>query len=117
MKNMFKIIGITVIVLVIGFAFTSCFEDDEHEIVGKYYLTQGTADAGEGLLFEFKANGKYNVANAQIGSYSVKGKTITSTFLGAKLGTIDYVLEGTKLTLSNMTGAPMLPEGTYYRPK
>ena len=104
--------------MVIGFSFTACEEELDSELVAKWYHSQEDAD-GPKLVeaYEFKADGNWTALKISIGKYTISGRTITTTLLGIRTGSIDYAIDGTKLILSNMKDAPGIVPGTYYKPK
>ena len=121
MKNMFKIIGITVCILVIGVSFTACEEDEfDPQLVAKWYSSEALAlaDLSGTASFEFKEDGKYSgLLGAALGSYTVKSGTIsTKNVLGISSGSMDYVITGNTLTITNSSALTLIINGTYYKP-
>jgi len=133
MKNVFKVLGIIALVAVIGFSMAGCKNDDDSNgssgggggggggagsaLVGKWYSTQTAANAGTGsATYEFSSDGKIFVGGNSVSSlsYTATANTITTTTSGVSLGTINYKIEGTKLTL---TGAATsgLAAGDYFK--
>jgi hypothetical protein len=89
-------------------------------IVGKWYENQGAADKQDigYLVWEFKANGDAYGVTTKVGTYTISGNKITVTYTGGQFGDYaDFIVSGTKLTISNIgTGAFFGEvEGTAYK--
>jgi hypothetical protein len=86
-------------------------------LVAKWYATQDSADAEDStyLIFEFTSDGKLLSSGQDAGNtYTATGTTsgtITVKYGGTAIGTSNYSISGTVLTLSGSVP----PAGTYYK--
>jgi hypothetical protein len=80
-------------------------------LVAKWYQEEACTN----LAFELQADGKIKLSGVSLYNWVVEGEdTIKTTFTGMT-GTIKYVLEGKKLTLSEATAQCSLSDGTFYK--
>ena len=92
-------------------------EPNANPLIAKWYITQEAADAEDGMwiTYEFTADGRLLAAGTDAGiTYTATSSTITTRAMGMTLGTASYIIEGTKLTLSNTGMSGLLP-GEYYK--
>jgi len=139
MKNFVKVFGIIAIVAVIGFSFAACDEDSGPSgtnpggsgtdggntgsggggLVGKWYASQGMADAGDTPVFEFRSGGKYIGAGMDQGmTYTSTSNTFTLYYSGQFIAKYNYSISGTVLTCDNadQPGSGLMV-GTWYKPR
>jgi hypothetical protein len=95
-------------------------DDDgvDSALVAKWYLTQAYADAAgsSGLAYEFTSDGKVLVTGIDNGiTCTTSGDKISTEYSGQSMGTADYAIDGTKLTLTNASATSGLVNGDYYK--
>jgi hypothetical protein len=133
MKSLYKLFGIIALIAVIGFSFAACGDGGGgggggglggggSGLVGKWYVTQETADARQeiALAYEFRANGKLIATSLMSDldlTYTASGGKLTMTIMGYPTGdSADYSISGTELTIFN-EGSSGFSNGTYYKPR
>jgi hypothetical protein len=125
LKAVSKTAGLLTVLLALGLVLAGCGDDSDDgggggpdpALVAKWYTTQASADAGGtlGLAYEFTPDGKLLVAGTDTGlTFSTSGSQITLSSGGRTSAPVDYVINGTKLTISN-AGISGLVNGDYYK--
>ncbi|MCL2066220.1 MAG: InlB B-repeat-containing protein [Treponema sp.] len=94
---------------------------DGSALVGKWYGSQFMADNPGALAapFEFQADGKVLQYGEDINyTYTATGDTISISYSGNTPGTASYVINGSVLTIFNISPGSNMPfmEGDYYKP-
>ncbi|MCL2044198.1 MAG: hypothetical protein FWG89_08670 [Treponema sp.] len=120
MKNITKFFGLIALAAVIGLSMTACPMDEgggngsgsgSNSLEAKWYMTQEAADiGGNDWIFEITNEGKFVLKDdhdTDVFSYTAAGGVITISLSeqgqSMTMGTVDYLLSGTELTLSNGT--------------
>jgi hypothetical protein len=98
--------------------FYSSVGDNNSDLIAEWHNSQEDADSyyWQTPVYQFTADGDfYHNGNAFGYSYYVANNTITILpYYGDAIGTASYSINGTKLTLSNVTGN-ILEVGDYYK--
>jgi hypothetical protein len=90
----------------------------DSDLVAKWYASQSFADAGGvlDLAYEFRFDGKCFSGGYEFGTYTASGgKITTKAITGQTMGTADYSIAGTELTISNAQALSGLLNNTYYK--
>jgi hypothetical protein len=124
-KNKLFIMGMLAVMLAFGLVLAGCKTDSDDgggsgdgnrdsKLVAKWYASQFSAneDTINGLLFELKGDGKLFLVTADASTtWTTSGGKITTNYAGG-VGTVDYAIEGTILTITGVGAFPLTP-GTY----
>jgi hypothetical protein len=118
-SNKFIMMGVLAVLLTFGLVMAGCGlignddDDDDggfdRDLVAKWHSTQAAADSGSGVVFEITAEGIFTGASFTAGEIkaTTSGGRIsaTATVNGTTVdyGAADYVVNGTRLTFSNMS--------------
>jgi len=121
MANRKNWLGLLVIVLVFGMMVVGCGDGGDggsgsNPLIGKWYYTQETADAGTyEEAYEFTSDGKLLISGTDQGfTYTVSGKTLTVNTSGVAVGTTTFSITGTELTIDSMF-VPFILQSKYYK--
>ena len=133
MKNVIKVFGIVALIAIFGFSFAACDNATgggggdgggsiPAALAARWYFSQADADVGgedgmSGFAYEFKADGTWiAVVGGVIGKISVSGNTITTySSAGYMMGTAQYSIIETRLSLYNVGMSSGLVENYYYK--
>jgi len=92
-------------------------ESNPADLVAKWYYSQEEAEEDYlAIAYEFTSDGKVLPAGSDMMgyTYTATGTTITMKWGSISVGSASYIIEGTKLTLSN-TGTGGFTAGAYYK--
>ena len=134
LKAILRIAGLVALVAIIGFSMVACGDDGGSGpgggggggggsggggsgLVGKWYTTQGMADAGGTPTWEFTSDGRLLYAGSMKYTYTATSDTISLSVQGNFIGTYNYTISANVLTITD----PEKPwnigafVGTYYK--
>jgi hypothetical protein len=134
MRNVLKAFGIIAIVAIIGLSMAACDDGGSSGgppgsnpgsnpgsgsgLVGKWYASQGMADAGDTPLIEFTSNGKLIQAGMDFGAtYTATSNTFSVYLRGEFMLKYNYSISGTVLTCNCPEEPNANMVGTWYKPR
>jgi hypothetical protein len=86
-------------------------------LVGKWYFIYDDADLEAELIYEFRADGTFLIIGMGGYTFSASEGLITIFQEGDVVGSAQYTLSGTALTISNAPKNNALMNGTYHQKK
>jgi hypothetical protein len=130
MKNTFKWFVVIAIVAAIGFSMAACDDGSSGPggvntggntggsgLVGKWYASQGMADAGGTPAWEFRSDGRLIYGGSMNYTYTATSNTISVSVQGTFIGTYNYTISGNVLKITDPErpygGGTLL--GTWYK--
>ena len=119
MKKIKILWGTLAMVLVFGLAVVSCGKEEEEPASGHdtaLVAKWGVSASSPTVMFEFQSDGKF-VAGGETAAFtwSSSGGKFTFSTSGVAIGSADYAVSGTELTISNAAAAIGIENGKYYK--
>jgi hypothetical protein len=121
MKRLTKLLGITAVAAVMAIGTAGCDNPAgggggggfDSALAAKWYLTQAAADSETNAVFEITADGRFfqgqDSGPITITLTTANGRVTAATSTGGtsnETGSAAYAVDGNKLTLSDLSGAP-----------